>query len=503
MSVDYNFTDIEPKWQSKWKEIGLFKAKDFHDSKDKFYCLMMYPYPSGTLHVGHGRNYIIGDAVTRYLMMRGKNVMTPMGWDSFGLPAENYAIKMGKHPNETTKENIAKMKKQFEKWGVLYDWDREVTTSSPEYYRWTQWIFQQMYDKGLAYRKNAPVNWCESCATVLANEQVIDGKCERCGSVILQKDMEQWFFRITHYAQELLDALDDLDWPDRVKAMQRHWIGRSEGCFIDFPVVGDVQAPQTVVPDANEFPMHGTRKDSATDEVLMRVFTTRPDTVYGVTFMAIAPEHPIVEHLLNSKENTLSDAQKQEVRTFIQDVRTQSAFERESDSGEKKGMFLGRYVHNPLYPEDKRFEIPLYVGNYVLMYGTGLVMAVPAHDQRDFEFAKKKNLKLIKVIVPPTSENDEFPESLENWTSAFTGEGTSVNSTDETHNGLPTSEMKDAVADKLSEINRGGKTITYRLRDWLISRQRYWGCPIPMVYCDDCGVQKVLMQICRFCCPWT
>ncbi|MCD4656347.1 MAG: class I tRNA ligase family protein, partial [Planctomycetes bacterium] len=297
MSVDYNFKDIEKKWQDRWEKLGLYKTDDSDNSREKFYCLMMYPYPSGTLHVGHGRNYIIGDAVTRYLMMRGKKVMTPMGWDSFGLPAENYAIKVGRHPKDTIAENIDKMKEQFKRWGVGYDWAREVATSTPEYYRWTQWLFQQMFDKDLAYRKNAPVNWCEKCATVLANEQVIDGKCERCGSVVLQKDMVQWFFRITKYAQELLDGLDSLDWPERVKAMQRHWIGRSEGCFIDFLVGGDVKAPETVVPASEDYPTHGTRRDSATDEVLMRVFTTRPDTVYGVTFMAIAAEVPIVEEL--------------------------------------------------------------------------------------------------------------------------------------------------------------------------------------------------------------
>ena len=378
----YKFTDIEKKWQKKWRKEGLFKA-DIKDVKNKYYCLMMFPYPSAALHVGHGRNYIIGDVVARYKMMQGLNVLTPMGWDAFGLPAENAAIKNGIHPKESTLKNISMMKRQLDSWGVEYDWDREVTSCLPDYYKWTQWIFLKLYEKGLAYRKKAFVNWCPSCNTVLANEQVVEGACERCDSEVEQKELEQWFFKITDYAQRLLNDISKLDeWPEKVKTMQKNWIGRSEGVNIDFPVEGSSD--------------------------VLTCFTTRVDTIFGCTYMVLAAEHPMIEKLIEDSP------EKEKIRKFVAEVRNESKVKRMQTETEKKGVFTGRYVINRINGR----KIPLWIGDYVLMeYGTGAVMAVPAHDQRDFEFAKKYNLPIEEVIsasVIPGEADGRDPGSHKN-----------------------------------------------------------------------------------------
>ncbi|MFC1890026.1 leucine--tRNA ligase [Thermodesulfobacteriota bacterium] len=446
----YAFKEIEAKWQKTWEEIGLFTVDTMDESKPKYYCLMMFPYPSGTLHVGHGRNYIIGDAVSRYKKMKGYNVLTPMGWDAFGLPAENTAIKRGIHPKQSTYENISTIKRQLRSWGALYDWDREVASCEPDYYRWTQWLFLKLYERGLAYKRRAPVNWCPSCVTVLANEQVVSGTCERCQDEVEQKDLEQWFFKITDYAQDLLDDLDTLKgWPERVKTMQRNWIGRSEGARIDFTL-------------------------EETGETLS-VFTTRPDTIYGVTFMSLAPEHPLIEKL------TRGTPQEAEIREFVRKVRNQSAIERTSEDSEKVGAFLGHHIINPVNGE----RVPLWVANFALMeYGTGMVMGVPAHDQRDFMFARKYGIP-VKVVIKP-HEDDLDAETME---SAYVDEGVQVNSGP--FDGMPNNEAIGRITDFLGEKEWGGAMINYRLRDWLISRQRYWGAPIPIVYCEKCGTVPV------------
>ncbi len=443
---EYDFERIEKKWQKKWEVTGLFKVDLNDSSKPKYYCLTMFPYPSGTLHVGHGRNYILGDAVVRYMIMNGYNVLSPMGWDSFGLPAENAAIKANISPVEYTMGNIAKMKEQFSKWGIGYDWSREIATCAPDYYKWTQWIFLKLYEKGLAYKKEAPVNWCPSCNTTLANEEVVDGGCERCGTEVQKKDLKQWFFRITEYAQKLLDDLDLLkDWPEKVVTMQRNWIGRSEGAIVNF-------------------------KLSDTNEPLP-CYTTRPDTLYGVTFMSIAPEHPVISKLIINNER------KNEILKFVEETKKQSFIDRTSDTTEKKGVFTGKYVINPVNNE----KVPLWIANYALMdYGTGAVMAVPAHDQRDFEFAKKYGL-LIKVVIQPESKN----LAAEKMTEAFVEEGTLVNSKE--FDGLNNIAAIKKITKYLSDSGLGEFKINYRIRDWLISRQRYWGAPIPVVFCEKCG----------------
>jgi len=362
----YGFKAIESRWQRFWAEEKLFYIDVADDTKSKYYCLMMFPYPSGSLHVGHGRNYIIGDAVARYKMMKGFNLLSPMGWDAFGLPAENAAIKEGIHPMKSTMANIVAIKGQLSRWGTGYDWDREVASCLPDYYKWTQWFFLKFFERGLAYKKKAPVNWCPSCATVLANEQVVSGRCERCDSEVEQRDLEQWFFKITDYAERLLDDLDTLEhWPERVKLMQRNWIGRSEGARIDFIL-------------------------EATGEILP-VFTTRPDTLYGVTFMVLAPEHPLIPSLVASRPD------ERDILSFVSEIRNQSAIERTSEASEKVGRFLGHFVVNPVNGE----RVPLWVANFALMeYGTGAVMSVPAHDQRDFMFAKKYGIPIMVVIQP-------------------------------------------------------------------------------------------------------
>ncbi|MBD3426608.1 MAG: leucine--tRNA ligase [Candidatus Omnitrophica bacterium] len=445
----YNFSEIEKKWQKAWREEDLFRV-DVKDAKDKYYCLMMFPYPSAALHVGHGRNYVIGDVVARYKMMRGRNVLTPMGWDAFGLPAENAAIKKGIHPKESTMSNISMMKRQLDSWGVEYDWSREVTSCKADYYKWTQWIFLKLMEKGLAYRKKAFVNWCPSCNTVLANEQVIEGACERCDSRVEQKDLEQWFFRITDYAQKLLDDIDKLtEWPEKVKTMQRNWIGRSEGVNIDFPVV-----------------------DS---DITLSCFTTRVDTIFGCTYMVLAAEHPLVEELIKDS------ASKEKITEFIRKVRNESAVERVQAGTEKKGIFTGRYVINKINGR----KIPLWIADYVLMeYGTGAVMAVPAHDQRDFEFAKKYDLPIEVVIDDP----DE-PLRAGELTQAYEEEGVLVNS--DKFDGMKNTDAMEAIADHMEKEDIGERAVHFKLRDWLISRQRYWGAPIPVVYCDKCGMVPV------------
>ncbi len=451
MKDRYNHHELEEKWLKKWETGDLYRVGDFGE-RPGFYCLEMFPYPSGKLHMGHVRNYSIGDVVARFKTMQGYDVLHPMGWDSFGLPAENAAIKHGDiHPADWTTENINTMREQLKQLGFSYDWRREVATSHPGYYKWTQWLFLQLYNRGLAYRKRAAVNWCTSCATVLANEQVVgEGVCERCKTEVEKRELEQWFFRITDYARRLLDDLNLLEgWPEKVKIMQDHWIGRSEGTLIKFPVAG------------------------SNEEIA--VFTTRPDTIFGVTYMVLAPEHPLVEKLIEGKEHAGA------VRSFASRVSRLGEIVRTSADTEKEGLFTGAYCINPLNGE----TVPVLVANYVLYeYGTGAVMGVPAHDQRDFEFARKYGLPVRLVIKPP--EKELGPETMEE---AYEEEGIMFNSG--IFDGLTSGKGKETVTDYLQEKGLGGRRVNYRLRDWLISRQRYWGAPIPIVYCDNCGVVPV------------
>jgi leucyl-tRNA synthetase len=449
MNERYPFTDIEAKWQKYWADSGLFRC-DISNTGKKYYCLTMFPYPSGSMHVGHGRNYIIGDAVHRYKRTRGYNVLSPMGWDAFGLPAENAAKSRGVHPRAWTLSNIAHMKLQLGQWGVGYDWDREVATCHPEYYKWTQWVFLKLFERGLAYRRQAPVNWCELCTT-LANEEVLaDGTCERCGRPVTKKDLTQWFFKITDYAQPLLDDLQLLDkWPEKVRNMQANWIGRSEGARVEFKVT------ETGDP--------------------CPVFTTRPDTIYGVTFMAIAPEHPLVRKLMAGSPREM------DVMRFAENQLMVSAAVRADDATRKEGVFSGFHVTNP-YNGDR---IPLWVTNYVLMeYGTGAVMAVPAHDQRDFEFAKAYGLP-IKVVI----QNPERSLDAAAMAAAYVDDGVMANSGP--FDGRPNREAMPDVTRYARDRGFGDVTVHYRIRDWLISRQRYWGAPIPIVHCPDCGAVAV------------
>jgi leucyl-tRNA synthetase len=449
MDKAYPFDKIEKKWQKYWEKIKLFQA-DTKGYKNKYYCLMMFPYPSAALHVGHGRNYIIGDVVARYKIMKGLNVLTPMGWDAFGLPAENAAIKDGLHPKVSTFKNIDYMKKQLDQWGIGYDWPREVNSCMPEYYKWTQWLFLKLYEKGLAYKKKAAVNWCSSCNTVLANEQVVNGKCERCDTQVTQEYLEQWFLKITDYAERLLDDLDKLkEWPERVKIMQRNWIGKSFGVEIDFPIV-----------DSDE---------------KLRCFTTRVDTIYGATYMVLASEHPSVNKLIENVKG------RDKIKAFVQKVKSDSVLKRSAAETEKEGIFSGRYVINPVNNK----KIPLWIANYVLMeYGTGAVMAVPAHDQRDFEFARKYDLPIEVVIDKPDDPLD--PKTMRE---AYVDDGVMVNSTP--FNKITNRAAMESIAVYMEENNIGKRSINYKIRDWLISRQRYWGAPIPIVYCDKCGIQPV------------
>ncbi len=448
MAVErYPFEQIELKWQREWEEQDLFRVhKD--PKRQKFYCLEMFPYPSGKIHMGHVRVYSIGDVLARYLKMKGLNVLHPIGWDSFGLPAENAAIERSIHPARWTSSNIARMKDQLRRLGYSYDWHREIATYRPEYYRWNQWTFLQMYRRGLAYKKEAQVNFCPACNTVLANEQVEEGNCWRCGSRVEQKSLSQWFLRITDYAGELLSWLDRLPgWPERVKTMQRNWIGRSEGVMVNFKL------------DGRDFP----------------IFTTRPDTIYGVTFMAIAPEHPLVDSILEES------SKNGELRRFVDRIKNEDRIKRTSEDYEKEGVFSGKYVLNPLSGE----EVPLYIVNFVLMeYGTGAIMAVPAHDQRDFKFARKYGLP-VRVVI----QNPERTLDAESMSSAYVDEGVNVDSGPIT--GLPTREGIEKISGYIEKEGYGKRTVNYRIKDWLISRQRYWGTPIPIVYCTSCGIVPV------------
>jgi len=443
-----DFKKIEKKWQKKWEEKNIFKSKP-SKSKKKYYVLEMYPYPSSSLHMGHLRNYSIGDCIARFKRMNGFNVLYPMGYDSFGLPAENAAIKNKIDPKKWTESNIKIMESQQKKMGLSYDWSREIKSHDPEYYKWNQWVFLQLYKKGLAYRKKSPVNFCPSCRTVLANEQVISGKCWRCNSQVELKELEQWFYKITKYAEPLLKELENLDWPEKVKTMQENWIGKSYGTLINFKLE-----------DTNEN---------------LPVFTTRPDTLYGVTFMVFAPEHPKVQELIKGTKN------EKEIKDFINKVVLEEKFERTAEDKEKEGMFIGKYAINPLTNE----KIPIYIANFVLLeYGTGMIMAVPAHDQRDFEFAKKYNLP-IKLVISPEAY-DINPKKMAR---AYVGDGKLVNSG--RFDGLNNREAIPEINKYLKEKKLGEATIQYKLRDWLISRQRYWGAPIPIIYCDKCGIVPV------------
>ncbi len=444
---------IEKKWQTYWDRKGLLKV-DEDPKREKYYLLEMFPYPSGKIHMGHVRNYTIGDVVARYKRMRGFNVLHPMGWDAFGMPAENAAIDNNTHPAKWTYANIDNMRTQLRSMGFSYDWDREIATCRPDYYRWEQWLFIKMYEKGMVYRKEALVNWCEHCQTVLANEQVESGMCWRCSKTVRQKKLQQWFFRITDYAQDLLNYCDKLPgWPEKVITMQKNWIGKSTGAEIRFPVQNPPENVQNEIP----------------------VFTTRPDTIFGATFMVLAPEHPMVLEMSKGTD------QESVVLDFVEHMATQDRSAKALESYEKEGVFIGAYCTNPL---SKR-TMPIYTANFALMeYGTGAVMSVPAHDQRDFEFAKKYGLDIIVVVRP--EDDDIDPKTMKE---AYTGEGTMVNSPD--FNGIHNKNAMDKIAASLKQRGIGQKTVSYRLRDWGISRQRYWGTPIPMVHCKDCGVVPV------------
>ena len=493
MSTAYDPKVVEPKWQDRWEKQRAAEV-DLRHAEGKYYMLMMFPYPSGDrLHVGHGRNYILGDALYRYLRMHGKRALNPMGWDAFGLPAENAAIQRGVHPRDWTFANIKVMKEQFRRWGILYDWSKEIASCTPEYYRWNQWLFLRMLERGLAYRKQAPVNWCPSCQTVLANEQVIDGACERCGTAVVQRDLEQWFLRITDYADRLLDGLDRLPgWPEKVKVMQRNWIGRSEGAEIDFaiPALGET----------------------------LTVFTTRPDTLHGATFLVLAPEHPLAARLV------AGHPRQAEIETWIARTRNTPRIEREGEGTAKEGRDTGKAAINPATGE----PIPIWFANYVLPdYGTGAIMAVPAHDARDLAFARQEGLPVRLVYFPddgpdvgpdggPDDGPDDRPNSGPDGAASARGGAAAAAAGDHAaaaalaagltapilHQGvIRNSPPLDGLRDGPETVRRaiafceergsGRGKVAYRLRDWLISRQRYWGTPIPVLYCERCGVVPV------------
>ncbi len=434
-----NFTENEKKWQEKWAETGIYKY-DKNSKKPKHYVLEMFSYPSGAkLHVGHWYNYSLSDTYARFMRMNGYNVFHPMGFDAFGLPAENYAIKTGIHPQDSTMQNIETMQEQLKAIGGTWDWNYEVVTCLPDYYKWTQWCFLQLYKHGLAYRKAAPVNWCPSCNTVLANEQVIDGECERCGTQVTKKHLTQWFFKITDYAEQLLEGLDRIDWPEKTKLMQKNWIGKSQGGEVKFDIAG-----------GGDF----------------TVFTTRADTLCGCTYVVISPEHPLVEQITTS-------VQLPAVKEYQEYAARASEIDRLSTTREKTGVFTGAYAVNPINGR----KVPIWTADYVLAsYGTGCVMAVPAHDERDYAFAEKYNLPIERVIKSKDGSDDALP---------YTEYGILVNSGK--YDGLTTEEGKKAILEDLAKEERGGFKTNYRLRDWLVSRQRYWGAPIPMVYCEKCG----------------
>ena len=464
MIKEYKPSEIEKKWQDKWFEENVFKSENKIEGKENYYVLEMFAYPSGKLHVGHLRNYAIGDAIARYKKMKGFNVLHPFGWDSFGLPAENAAIDNGAHPGKWTKANIDNMRRQMKLMGLSYDWNRELSTYTPEYYKWNQKFFIEMYKKGLVYKKKSYVNWCPDCNTVLANEQVEDGKCWRHGKTdVIQKELSQWYFKITEYAEELLQGHEELrgHWPEQVLTMQKNWIGKSTGSEVDFILDYKFE---------NDGNSHLKLNDNG--EVVISVFTTRPDTLYGVTYATVAPEHPLVEEII-LKENP-------SIREAVERMINEDKIARTAEDKEKEGVFSGLYVINPVNGE----KVQLWIANYVLMdYGTGAVMAVPAHDERDFQFSKKYNLDL-KIVVNPVDKNGNLEEvSVEKMENALVNSGVLVNS--EEFNGLNSNEAKEKITEKLEKIGLGKKTVNYRLHDWLISRQRYWGTPIPVIYDED------------------
>ncbi|HUT85446.1 MAG TPA: leucine--tRNA ligase, partial [Elusimicrobiales bacterium] len=445
MEQETSFKEVDKRQQKRWEKSEVFKTPDISDGDKKFYCLDMFPYPSGQgLHVGHPEGYTATDIISRYKRMNGFKVLHPMGWDAFGLPAENYAIETGVHPEITTKKNISVFKNQIKSLGLSYDWDREISTTDPDYYKWTQWIFLQIYKKGLAYEANIPINWCPSCKTGIANEEVFAGKCERCSTTIEQKKMRQWMLKITAYADRLLSGLENVDWPQSTWLMQKNWIGKSEGAEINFTVSGS--------------------------DKKIEVFTTRPDTIFGATYMVLAPEHQLVSEITSSE-------QKDAVEKYLKKTQTETEMERLNVSREKTGVFTGAYAVNPATNK----KIPIWVADYVLLtYGSGAIMAVPAHDERDFEFAKKFGLEITQVIKPPKDADKD---------KAYTSGGTLINS--DFLNGL---NVADAIAKTnkwLKEKQAGFKKTTYKLRDWVFSRQRYWGEPIPIVHCDKCGTVPV------------
>jgi leucyl-tRNA synthetase len=453
MRESYKPHEIEKKHQDAWAEKRLYEVRA-EKGKDKYYVLEMFPYPSGRIHMGHVRNYTIGDVIARFKRTMGYNVLHPIGWDAFGLPAENAAIERGVHPAKWTYENIAQMKAQLKKLGYSYDWTREIATCDPSYYKWEQMVFTRMYEKGLAYQKSTTVNWCPSCETVLANEQVEDGYCWRCGSEVVQKEMEGWFFKTTQYSDELLEFAEKLKdgWPERVLAMQKNWIGKSTGAEIEFPL---------------EEPTGGEKN--------LSIFTTRPDTVFGVTYMAIAPEHPLAAELIKGKP------EEDKALEFIKRVIRQTSLERIAEGAKKEGVFTGSYAINPF----NGAGIPIYIANFVLYaYGTGIIMSVPAHDQRDFEFAAEYGIPVIPVIEPEGANL-----KAEDMTAAYEEPGVMINSAQFT--GLPSEDGKQKIIEYAEEKGFGKRQINYRLRDWGISRQRYWGAPIPMIYCDTCGTVPV------------
>jgi leucyl-tRNA synthetase len=451
--MSYDFKKIEPKWQKFWEKSKTFKVEDKVAGKENYYCLVMFPYPSGHLHMGHVRNYVIGDVVARYKRMQGYNVLHPIGWDAFGLPAENAAIKHGVHPKKWTLDNINYMRKQIQSLGISYDWSREIVTASPEYYRWNQWLFIKFYERGLVYRKKALVNWCPGCKTVLANEQVSsENRCWRCSSLVEYRELEQWFFAIRKYAERLLSDMKFLrengNWPERVLLMQENWIGRSEGANVLFSVVDG----------------RGEKKYD------LQIFTTRPDTLFGVTFMALSVTHELSRIISCSNPS---------VREFI-DKEMKNIQRKRGEDIEKEGIFTGYYAINPVNDE----KVPVYVTNYVLPeYGTGAIMAVPAHDKRDFEFARKYNIRIKEVIKPFNEKEAALPDD------AYEGEGVMVDSGK--FSGLPSQEGKKEIVKWLEGLGKGKAAVEYKIRDWLISRQRYWGTPIPIIYCDNCGTLPV------------
>lgn len=441
-NAEYDHLSIEPKWQQFWEDKKLFKADDTSD-EPKYYVLDMFPYPSGSgLHVGHPEGYTATDIISRYMRMKGYNVLHPMGWDAFGLPAENYAIKTKVHPKETTEKSIGIFRNQIKSLGFSYDWDREVGTCFPDYYKWTQWFFLFLYKNDLAYKKKASVNWCESCKTTLANEQVIQGDCERCKNAVIQKDLDQWFFKITKYVEDLIADLEKIDWPESTKTSQKNWIGKSIGAEVDFKVDG-------------------------VDET-MRVFTTRPDTLYGATYMVLAPEHPLIEKIQTSE-------QKEAITEYQKQTASKNEMERTELNKEKTGVFTGGYAINPLNGK----KIPIWISDYVMMsYGTGAIMAVPGHDERDFEFASKFEIEIIQVVAKEKGKEEKLEE-------AFSGDGYAINS--DNFDGMQTSDVKEKIIEKLEKEGLGEKAINYKLRDWSVSRQRYWGAPIPIIHCQKCG----------------